>query len=389
MFEIRGTVQDYAWGNTQGIQQIVGIPVDGTPAAEYWLGAHPKAPSPTADSTLLEHVSAHPEHLGEEARHTYGDRLPFLLKILSARTALSIQAHPTLDQARAGYERENAEGISMNAPHRNYKDAWHKPEMMYALTPFDALCGFRSPHAIKATFERLDTASGNPLLTQVIETLDGPDPLQTTLSTILTEPGYGELADQLAELTYEPVGAHHPSLEGSAQDPVTTLKRVNTDFPTDPGALVALMLNMLTLNPGEAIALNAGILHAYLGGLGIEIMASSDNVLRGGLTSKHIDIDELKAVVTYEPTAPDRVNADEGQWFKGATDDFKLLPLTSADTMVELDGPAIALCVEGTYALTAETQDSATVNTGESVFIPATDGNLTVRGDGKLFIASV
>ena len=145
--------------------------------------------------------------------------------------------------------------------------------------------------------------------------------------------------------------AHHPSLEGSAQDPVTTLKRVNTDFPTDPGALVALMLNMLTLNPGEAIALNAGILHAYLGGLGIEIMASSDNVLRGGLTSKHIDIDELKAVVTYEPTAPDRVNADVGQWFKGATNDFKLMPLTSADTTVELGGPALARSGEGALSL--------------------------------------
>lgn len=389
MFEIRGTVQDYAWGNTQGIQQIVGLPVDGNPAAEYWLGAHPKAPSRTPDSTLLEHVNAHPEHLGETTRDTYGDRLPFLLKILSARTALSIQAHPTLAQARAGFERENAQGISMDAPHRNYKDAWHKPEMMYALTPFDALCGFRPPHAIRSTFERLETASGSPLLTRAIETLSGPDPLRSTLSIILTEPGYGELADQLAELTYEPVDTDHPSMEGSVHDPVSTLKRVNTDFPTDPGALVALMLNMLTLNPGEAIALNAGILHAYLGGLGIEIMASSDNVLRGGLTSKHIDIDELKAVVTYEPTAPDRVNADEGQWFTGTTDDFKLMPLTSTDTTVELDGPAIALCVEGTYALSTETQDSATVNTGESVFIPATDGNLTVRGDGKLFIASV
>lgn len=389
MFEIRGTVQDYAWGNTQGIQEIVGLPADGTPAAEYWLGAHPKAPSATPDSTLLDHLTAHPQQLGDVARDTYGDRLPFLLKILSARTALSIQAHPTLDQARAGYEHENATGISVDAPNRNYKDAWHKPEMMYALTPFDALCGFRSPHAIRATFERLETASGNPLLTRIVSTLDGADPLTTTLSTILTEPGYGELADHLAELTYEPVEADHPSLEGSAHDPVSTLKRVNADFPTDPGALVALMLNMLTLNPGEAIALNAGILHAYLGGLGIEIMASSDNVLRGGLTSKHIDIEELSAVVTFEPTAPDRVDGGEGQWLKGATDDFKLMPLTRADTTVELEGPAIALCVEGTYALSTQTGDSATLNTGESVFIPATDGNVNVCGDGKLFIASV
>ena len=389
MFEIRGTVQDYAWGNTQGIQEIVGLPVDGTPAAEYWLGAHPKAPSATPDSTLLDHLNAHPQHLGDAARDVYGDRLPFLLKILSARTALSIQAHPTLDQARAGYEHENAEGISVDAPNRNYKDAWHKPEMMYALTPFDVLCGFRPPHAIRATFERLETTSGNPLLTRIISTLNGPDPLKTTLSTILTEPGYGELADHLAKLTYEPVEADHPSLEGSAHDPVSTLKRVNADFPTDPGALVALMLNMLTLNPGEAIALNAGILHAYLGGLGIEIMASSDNVLRGGLTSKHIDIEELTAVVTFEPTEPDCVDGGEGQWLKGATDDFKLMPLTRADTTVELGGPAIALCVEGTYALSTQTGDSVTLKPGESVFIPATDGNLNVRGDGELFIASV
>lgn len=389
MFEIRGTVQDYAWGNTQGIQEIVGIPVDGTPLAEYWLGAHPKAPSATPDSTLLDHLTAHPQHLGDAARDRYGDRLPFLLKILSARTALSIQAHPTLDQARAGYARENAAGIRMDAPNRNYKDAWHKPEMIYALTPFDMLCGFRSLHAIRATFERLETTSGNPLLSRVIANLNRPDPLKTTLSTILTEPGYGELADDLAKLTYEPVDVGHPSLEGSAHDPVSTLKRVNTDFPTDPGALVALMLNMLTLNPGEAVALNAGILHAYLGGLGVEVMASSDNVLRGGLTSKHIDIEELTAVVTFEPTEPHRVAGGEGQWLTGATDDFKLMPLTHTDTTVELGGPAIALCVEGTYALSTQTGDRATLKTGESVFVPATDGNLNVRGDGKLFIASV
>ena len=389
MFEIRGTVQNYAWGNMHGIQEILGIPADGTPVAEYWLGAHPKAPSRTADSTLLDYLDLHPEDVGSAVRKTYGERLPFLFKILSARTALSIQAHPTLDQARAGYARENAEGVSMDAPYRNYTDAWHKPEMVYALTPFDVLCGFRTLHAIRATFERLETASGNPLLTNVITALTGPDPLKTALSSILTEPKYGELADHLSQLKYEPVEADHPSLEGSVHDPVSTLKRVNSDFPIDPGALVALMLNMITLNPGEAIALNAGILHSYLGGLGIEIMASSDNVLRGGLTSKHIDIDELQAVVTYKPTAPVRVAGGEGKWLKGETDDFKLMPLTHADMTVELNGPAIVLCVEGTYVLSTETQDSATLNTGDSFFVPATDGNLDVCGDGKLFIASV
>lgn len=289
-----------------------------------------------------------------------------------------------------GYERENAQGIRVSAPNRNYKDQWHKPEMMYALTPFDALCGFRPAHAIKATFERFGGAtSAAPLITNLITSLDGPDPLKNTMSLILTEPGYAQLADELAQGTYAPVGADHPSRTNSADDPIDTLKRVNADFPTDPGALVALMLNMVTLQPGEAVALNAGILHAYLGGLGIEIMASSDNVIRGGLTSKHIDVDELQAVVTYESTEPERMHGTEGQWITGATDDFKLMPLSRIHTAIELDGPAIALCIDGEYTLSVPTGQELALTRGESVFVPATEETLNVAGDGKLFIASV
>lgn len=389
MFRIRGTVHNYAWGNETGIQEVIGLETDGTPVAEYWLGAHLKAPATLGDgSTLSAYLANNRDALGDDTR--FGDRLPFLMKLLSARTALSIQAHPSREQAQAGFAFENSAGIDLSAPNRNYRDAWHKPEMIYALTHFDALCGFRPVGAIRATFERLAEATSGPdahLVGTLLDILCGPDPLRATLACLLDEPAYAGLADRLAAAPPAPVDAGHPSREASTADPIDTMVRVNADFPTDSGALVTLMLNMLTLQPGQALALEAGVLHAYLGGFGVEIMASSDNVLRGGLTAKHVDVPELQRVVTYESAMPNTLNPTAGEWVSGRTDDFALLPLNTVDTVVDVPGPAIALCVDGTYTLTADSQHE--LRRGESVFVPAWTKHFDVRGDGQMFIASV
>lgn len=408
MFRIRGVVQTYAWGNHTGIQEVLGLEPDGTPAAEYWLGAHPKAPSTTPDSnldgcsTLDTYIAQHPEVLGDSVRSRFGDRLPFLLKLLSARTALSIQAHPSAEQAREGFERENAAGMELDAPERNYRDAFHKPEMIVALTPFDALCGFREVGAIRATFERMvatTSAIHTEVITDVVRLLDGPDPLRATVAKVLGDPVFAQVADAVAANPPGRVEVGDVSRVGSVCDPIDTLVRVNADFPGDAGALVAVMLNMVTLGPGEAMALDAGVLHAYLGGFGVEIMASSDNVLRGGLTSKHIDVPELTRVVRYEPTAAHVREAAAGQWLRGATEDFTLMRLGEAARVeVGLAGPAIVLCVDGRYTLAAGDAGGtggdvggtvAEVAMGDAVFVPATAGSVTVDGRGQLFIASV
>lgn len=396
---LSNTVQRYAWGAPSGIPEILGQPVTGEPAAELWMGAHPVAPSQLLDAdgqpvaSLLEWVETAPEAaLGKASIGAFGNRLPFLLKILAAETALSIQAHPSLDQARAGYARENAAGIPLDAPERNYKDDSHKPELIYALTEFHALCGFRRPEAITAMLDRfasaLDAAGENtqlPALAAWRDALASGDLKQATGLLLRERDTYGSLADALAHIVIDPVAADDPSHAGSAVDPALTLREVQADFPHDPGVLVALMLNRLRLEPGQALALDAGILHAYLGGLGIEIMASSDNVLRGGLTSKHIDVDELDAVVTYTPGQPALATPDETGVLRGATDDFALQVIdTAEDREVHRAGPAILLCTSGTFTCS----DGTRLQAGDSVFLAAEVPALTVNGSGRLFVAT-
>lgn len=400
---LSNTVQRYAWGSPTGIPEILGLPATEEPAAELWMGAHPVAPSQLLDeagqpvASLLEWIDTAPEAaLGQASIDAFGARLPFLLKILSAATALSIQAHPSAAQARAGFARENAAGIPLDAAHRNYKDDAHKPELICALTEFHALCGFREPAAIAATLDRFAaalTAAGEnaqlPALEAWRTALDADTSaaaLQQATGLLLEQRDtYGAFADVLAGISIEPVGDEHPSHAGSAVDPVLTLREVQADFPHDPGVLVALMLNRLRLEPGEALALDAGILHAYLGGLGVEIMASSDNVMRGGLTSKHIDVAELDSVVSYQPGLPALAAPDAAGVLRGATDDFALQVITAAqEHAVHRAGPAILLCTSGTFTC----NDGTRLQAGDSVFVAAEEPAPIVTGAGHLFVAT-
>lgn len=294
MDRLDNTVRPYAWGSPTAIPHLLGVEPTGEPQAEMWMGAHPGAPSRTARGTLAEVIDADPEReLGKETVARFGPRLPFLLKILAAGAPLSLQVHPDLEQAREGYDDEERRGVPIDAPHRNYKDANHKPELICALTEFDGLCGFREPaHAAE-----LLAALGVDSLKPYVDLL-GAHPEEAALREVLTAILSADRAD-MARTVAEATAAC--ARLGGDHAPYADLAH---HFPGDPGVIAAMLLNHVRLQPGEALFLGAGVPHAYLDGLGVEIMANSDNVLRCGLTPKHVDVPELLRVVRFEAGDP-------------------------------------------------------------------------------------
>lgn len=416
MQRLTNTRKDYAWGSPTGIPEILGQEPDGTPVAELWVGAHPGAPS-TVDGRSLDALIAEDpaRFLGEESLARFGPRLPFLLKVLSARSALSIQSHPTREQAETGFAREEAAGIPTDAPHRTYRDSWHKPELLYALGEFHALCGFRPVTAVLATLERfahaLETAEApaeaRDALAAWRDALTRPprDPradavvLRTAVERLLGEPArFGALADALAaalaDSALRSAAADDPSHVGSSTDPVHTLQETHADFPHDPGPLVAVMLRRHLLQAGESLVVESGSIHAYLRGMGVEIMASSDNVLRGGLTAKHVDVCELVRTARFDTHAPDLLTPDDAGELRGRTDDFVLTVITeAAGRRLERSGALTLLCTEGAFMLRTEGPGDAgsaslELARGDSVWIPADEPRPAVTGIGSLFVAS-
>ncbi len=283
------TVQEYAWGDTESIPHLLGREPDGRPKAELWMGAHPRASSVCADGTpLVDRISGDPNTaLGCELAERFG-QLPFLFKILAAGEPLSIQSHPTLEQAVAGFNRENEEGIPLDAPHRVYRDANHKPELIAALTPFHAKCGFRPLWESRQLFSQLVSAGEQAVLQPLVEILfDSGDPAtvyKNALAHILAAERDEEAIAAATVRAAQELGYL------SAADPFRTelewTERIASSFPGDSGVTVALMLNHVVLEPGQAVFLEAGNLHAYLSGVGMELMANSDNVVARGSYSE-------------------------------------------------------------------------------------------------------
>ncbi|MGV8884409.1 MAG: mannose-6-phosphate isomerase, class I [Microbacteriaceae bacterium] len=361
---ITNTPRNYAWGSTTAIAELLGTSASGEPEAELWLGAHPGSPSVLADGsgTLTSLV-------GE---------LPFLLKVLAAAHPLSLQAHPSIEQAAAGFARENALGIPLDAANRNYRDELHKPELIYALSDnFRALCGFRPVASTHASIERLQNAMpGNAALAGFSARLATDDAIRPCFEWLVS---HGEGVSELVTA----VVAGAALLDGPHFRLIGELAR---EYPGDPGIVVSLLLNLVTLSRGEVLYLPAGNIHAYVEGLGIELMASSDNVLRGGLTPKHIDVPELLSVLDFTP-GPVPYLAGIAQApgltvFRPSVPDFELLHVT-ASTVLPLRAAAIALCVSGSFTL-----GSFTVARGEAVYISADEAPVTVTGEGELFVAT-
>ncbi|MFJ8996648.1 mannose-6-phosphate isomerase, class I [Streptomyces sp. NPDC102279] len=381
MDRLDNTVRPYAWGSTTAIPHLLGVEPTGEPQAEMWMGAHPGAPSRTERGPLDEVVAEDPEReLGRAAVAKFGPRLPFLLKLLAADAPLSLQVHPDLEQAREGYEDEESRGVPIDAPHRNYKDANHKPELICALTEFDGLCGFRAPEAAADFLAALDVDALKPYVD-----LLRAHPEEAALREVLT-----------AVLSADPDDMAHTVTEATA-----ACARLGGDhapyadlahhYPGDPGVIAAMLLNHVRLQPGEALFLGAGIPHAYLNGLGVEIMANSDNVLRCGLTPKHVDVPELLRVVRFEASDPGvlrpEASSDGEELYATPIDEFRLSRYALAEGAAPRDltrgTPQILLCTAGSVRA-----DGIDLTPGRSVFVPAGE-KAEVSGSGTIFRATV
>ncbi|MBF4569805.1 mannose-6-phosphate isomerase, class I [Plantibacter sp. VKM Ac-2880] len=392
---LRATPRDYAWGSPTAIAELLGSEPSGRPEAELWLGAHPGAPTPIADpSTVGGHadlerwLAADPTALGGRGS------LPFLLKVLAAAHPLSLQAHPDLARAAAGFTAENARGVPIDASHRNYKDALHKPELIVALRDgFEALCGFRELDATDALLGELVASAPDPAAAARInllrEMVAAPDGLRDTVR-ILLEQLPGGLLDALV------VAAAAPG-SGEFDAERALVGRLAEEYPGDPGVAVALLLNLVTLDAGEALYLPAGNIHAYLRGIGVELMAASDNVLRGGLTPKHVDVPELLEVLEFEPRpVPWLTPTDLGgglSLFVPDVPDFELLRVDLTDEPTEqessfrLPGPGIAIVTDGSVRIDGAAS-SVELGRGRYAFITPDEEELRFSGTGTLFLAT-
>ncbi|MFE1251333.1 mannose-6-phosphate isomerase, class I [Streptomyces sp. NPDC058741] len=381
MDRLANTIRPYAWGSPTAIPRLLGVEPTGEPQAEMWMGAHPGAPSRTGRGTLAEVIDADPEkELGPAALARFGPRLPFLLKLLAAGAPLSLQVHPDLAQAAQGYADEERRGIPADAAHRNYKDANHKPELICALTEFDGLCGFRDPLESAALLDGLGVDSLKPYV-DLLHARPEDAALREVLTAILTADP--EEMSRTVERT-----ATACTRLGGAYAPYADIAH---HYPGDPGVIAALLLNHVRLQPGEALYLGAGVPHAYLSGLGVEIMANSDNVLRCGLTPKHVDVPELLRIVRFHAAAPGvlrpEASPDGEEVYATPIDEFRLsryvLSEGGADHDLTRPTPQILLCAAGTVRA-----GEHELTPGGSVFVPAGE-KAEVSGTGTLFRATV
>jgi mannose-6-phosphate isomerase len=394
VFRITEAMQPYPWGSESALHGLFGRDTPG-PLAEAWFGAHASAPSRLTDGegSLLDVIVADRERsLGPDVVARFGAGLPYLLKVLAAERPLSLQVHPHIDRARAGYDEEDVAGVPLDAPHRSFRDRNHKPELVYALTQFEALCGFRAPRRAAELFAGLDA----PLAKEMYSTLAAQPSAEGIRAafTHLLEPATRPSPDEVAELA----SAVAERLAGGSPSPRAdrTVALLQAAYPGDSGVVTSLLLNPVTLQPGEAMFVPAGGVHAYLHGVAVELMANSDNVLRAGLTPKHVDVPELLRNVDYVAAPPIRIAPET---FHGATkvfyvpvDDFELSVTDLADDEQHLlpgRGPRILLCLDGEVAVAASGDGALSLARGQAAFVPAADGRLTVSGRGRLAQADV
>lgn len=391
---LENSIQPYAWGSRTAIAELRGEPVPSPgPQAELWMGAHPLAPSrvlrPGGPASLAEVVARAPEvELGARALAEHGPHLPFLLKVLAAEQPLSLQAHPDERQAREGFDREEAAGLPRDAPRRNYRDPYPKPEILCALTPFEALCGFRPAAEVVALLDAL----GTPALGRVRELLSArPDPegLREAFTQLSTLP-----AGARAPLVEATVAAAARAAPGPFADAFAWTGRLAALHPGDPGVVVALLLRLVHLAPGEALFLPAGNMHAYLHGVGVELMASSDNVLRGGLTPKHVDVPELLRVLRFDETPIPVVRPRPGRpgesVYPTSARHFELSRIEPAEGGFETSvwGPELLLCTQGELT-GADATGRVALRRGAAAFVPASAGRYRLEGSGVAFRAAL
>ncbi|MGC5628749.1 mannose-6-phosphate isomerase, class I [Georgenia sp. Z1344] len=436
LVRIEGAPRDYAWGSATRIPELLGVEPAGGPVAELWFGAHPEAqartrpcrpagstpvttpdgeppltaggPGATTDPpdgerrttggeprSLGDHIAADPSRtLGADVVTRYGEHLPYLLKLIAPDRALSLQVHPDLERARRRFDEEEAAGIPRGDFARSYRDPNHKPEMVYALTRFEAVCGFRAPRRAIEVLAGL----GTPLTAELEEALraaPSADGVRSVVERLLRE----ETRPSADEVAAVAAACARRLADGSSPSPRMDriVGQLAGEHPGDPGVVVALLLNPVTLHPGEAMFVPAGAVHAYLSGFAVEIMASSDNVLRAGLTSKHVAVGEVLEALEYVAAppvriAPETVSESVGVYY-APVDDFELAVVTleaegEAESLVPGRGPRILLALDGEVTVTVDGL-AATLHRGQAVFVAGDLGPVTVTGRGRLVQADV
>ena len=371
LLSLSNVPRDYAWGSQTLLAELEGRAAADAPEAEVWFGDHPGDPADVAGGTTLDAVT--------------GGSLPYLLKLLAAASPLSIQVHPTIEQARAGWEREAA--LASDDPTRNYRDDNHKPELIVALSErFESLSGLRPVDDTLRLLDVLGTGAGVGALAARLR--GEGDVLRDTIGWLLSgqaQAAVDDVIDAVRSVTASDAGEWSVALRAVAD--------ISRTYPGDPGVVVALLMNHVVLQRGEAVFLRAGLLHAYIAGLGVEIMAASDNVLRGGLTPKRIDVPELLGILdttTGEVPVlrPDAVGAVTEYPVPVADFALRRIALDGADVDVEVDGPTMVLATAGRVQVRGADGETRDVPIGTAAFATADEGRLTVVGAGEAFVAS-
>ena len=393
---LKNKIQPYAWGSHTAISELLGSENPaGEPQAELWMGAHPKAPSLVDCAgkwiSLEELIQEKPEDiLGKAVAAKFEGRLPYLFKVLAAARPLSIQAHPSPIQARQGFEKENRLNIPLDAFHRNYKDGNHKPECICAMTPFWAMKGFRNIHEM---LRLLFIVNPTGLSKEINDFKQHPNPggLRSFFQSVM------KMDSQRRKKVVDNVVA--VAKKQDKDDHIFQwIINLNNQYPQDVGVLSPLLLNLVRLDPGQAMFLPSGELHAYLDGVGIELMANSDNVLRGGLTSKHIDAGELLNVLNFSEGETEllpvtRINRCE-RIYETRAEEF-VLSVIQVQAGITYDnqsnrGVEILLCTDGDaiiYDLNNNTRIA--LPKGRSVLVPATVMNYCIEGNATIYKAAV
>ncbi|OBT19741.1 mannose-6-phosphate isomerase, class I [Vibrio tasmaniensis] len=385
-FPMENTIQNYAWGSISSIRELFGFKNESQePQAEVWMGAHPKGCSMVKLDQHLVPLSElinknKPAYLSNDIAQEFGE-LPFLFKILAAEKALSVQVHPNKHQAELGFAREEQESIPLTAGHRNYKDSNHKPELVYAITEYQAMNGFREFDEILVLFRKLDSSELAGLVEQFGNHLDSLG-LEAFFRDLLT------LDDQRKHQALEQLLTYAAAHQDQAEFALVT--ELSHQYPNDIGLFCVLLLNLITLKPGEAMYLNANTPHAYIKGTGLEIMANSDNVLRAGLTPKHIDVAELVACTEFTPIpferlllAPSKLDQCDSYEIPVSDFNFNIFHCPHQEEVIT-SGAEILMAIDADLTLVSQKGEHLTLTKGQSVFIPAYIGHYELSSNGRV-----
>lgn len=394
LFKLDNTIQNYAWGSTTAIHELFGIAnPEQQPQAELWMGAHSNGCSkvlwneqPVLLSALIESDKA--AFLSESTAKQFGE-LPYLFKVLAANSALSVQVHPSKQEAELGFAKEDEAGIDRHHPQRNYRDANHKPELVYALTPYQAMNGFRSFAEIIALFSSLTEQVAMPQVAALLASFNGnrtPEGFEAFFVGLLSLQGE-DMRQSLDGLLSFAEQHANPQAENDVFALITELAHT---YPGDIGLFTPLMLHVLTLQPGESMYLDARTPHAYLKGTGLEVMANSDNVLRAGLTPKHIDVAELASCTLFEekPQATllmQPIVEGNKQVYPIPVPDFKFDCFVKAENeLVVTHSAEIVFAIDQPVTVTHTSGESLVLQKGESAFIPAYAQLYTLSSEGRV-----